>query len=277
MIHQWQQKQWQQFLSRKQSGTMPHAILLTGNEDSEKLDFAKACAELLLCENDTTCHLFRIGNHPDFFLIQPEEKTKLIKIDQIRELTIELTQTAQQGGNKVAIIEPAEMMNIASANALLKTLEEPASNVFILLVTAHPTRLPATIRSRCQKIIINTPQKVLEFTEERTAIVNNFLDLLNHKSNPIKFAENCKDIELKSLLYVIMSLISDIAKIKFATTTDLINADQIKSLTTIAAHMTKEKIFSCFDKLLELNKFVAANLNLNQQLAIENLAIQMTL
>jgi len=99
--------------------------------------------------------------------------------------------TAQQGGNKVAIIEPAEMVNIAAANSLLKTLEEPASNVFIILATLHPTRLPATIRSRCQKIVINAPQKTLELTDERSTIVTSFLDLLNHKSSPIKFAENC--------------------------------------------------------------------------------------
>jgi DNA polymerase-3 subunit delta' len=88
--------------------------------------------------------------HPDLVWLEPEEEGKAIKVDQVRELTESLSKTAQQGGYKVVIIEPAEAMNGNSANALLKSLEEPAANTLLVLVTHSPSSVLPTIRSRCQ-------------------------------------------------------------------------------------------------------------------------------
>jgi DNA polymerase III subunit delta' len=173
---------------------MPHAILLHGPRGIGKLEFAKSAAGLLLCTRAhgnaaateacgecPGCLLYRGGNHPDFFLLQPEadadntevaeaaqaagEKKKKpstqIKIGQIREV-IDLIQTGtHQGGARVILLAPAEAMNAATANALLKTLEEPPTDTVLLLVSNEPERLLPTIRSRCQALAFGTPDRQL--------------------------------------------------------------------------------------------------------------------
>lgn len=162
----WQQTQWQQLQTSRQNNRMPHALLLAGSAGLGKRDFACALAKNLLCEpTDVKANeLFAAGTHPDFFVITLEEDSKAIKVDQIRELIASVNQTAQYGGYQVVIIEPAEALNIAAANALLKTLEEPQGKVVLILVSAQPSLLSATIRSRCQRIAFNTP--ALSIAEE---------------------------------------------------------------------------------------------------------------
>ena len=85
-------------------------------------------------------------------------RTELI-VDQMRELSAQLSLTPQYGGAQVAIIDPADALNSAAANALLKTLEEPQPGRYLWLVAAEPARLPATIRSRCQKLEFRLPPR----------------------------------------------------------------------------------------------------------------------
>jgi DNA polymerase-3 subunit delta' len=94
--------------------------------------------------------LLASGNHPDLHRIAPPEDKEQILIDQIRDLTVTLAMKSHAGGFKIAVIQPAERMNMAAANSLLKTLEEPTDNTLLLLVSEQPARLSATIRSRCQ-------------------------------------------------------------------------------------------------------------------------------
>src|SRR5690606_5589098 len=86
---------------------------------------------------------------------EPEKRT--IGIGQIRELSEALSMKGFRGGAKIAVIEPAEAMTPAAANALLKTLEEPSARTFLLLVTHQPHRLLPTIRSRCQILAVAPP------------------------------------------------------------------------------------------------------------------------
>ncbi|MCL2918700.1 DNA polymerase III subunit delta' [Shewanella litorisediminis] len=109
------------------------------------------------CGHCKSCQLFLAGNHPDFYPIKADGFQ--IKIDQIRELIGRLSTTAQQGGRRVAVIEAAERMNTASANALLKTLEEPGANTLIILHSNTPTRLLPTLQSRCQKLAFVAPNQ----------------------------------------------------------------------------------------------------------------------
>lgn len=83
----------------------------------------------------------------------------MVAIDQVRDLGTDLSLTSQLGGGKVAIITPADAMNAASANALLKTLEEPPQQTYLLLISDRPGRLPATIRSRCQQLRLPAPDR----------------------------------------------------------------------------------------------------------------------
>lgn len=148
------------------SDKLPHAMLLAGPAHVGKGRFAHALAGYLLCAQPTaegrcgdcnTCHLFSAGTHPDFRQVEPEE-SKLIRIEQIRDLIDWASQTSQMGGLKVALLTPAEKMNVQSANALLKCLEEPAPNTVLLLVSHQPGRLLPTVKSRCQRIDFPLPR-----------------------------------------------------------------------------------------------------------------------
>lgn len=98
------------------------------------------------------------NHHPDLHWVFPEEGKRTIGIDQIRALGHHLALKSLSGGAKVVIIEPAEAMTLAAANALLKTLEEPSEDTYLLLVSHQPGRLPVTIRSRCQVLVLSRPE-----------------------------------------------------------------------------------------------------------------------
>lgn len=164
----WQMEHWQRLLKQIAAQQLPHALLLAGPPAVGKRNFATALGATLLCLApgvDTgvacgqcrTCLLRRAGTHPDAHWLAPEETGKMIKIDQIRAVVEFVAQTAQQGGRKVIVLEPAEAMNRSSANALLKTLEEPAGAASLILISDAPGRLLPTIRSRCQRIDFPVP------------------------------------------------------------------------------------------------------------------------
>src|SRR5581483_3689892 len=90
--------------------------------------------------------------HPDWIQVQPVDDSRQIRIEQVRDLAQELSLTSHQGGYKVGVLSPADVLNRFAANALLKTLEEPPPRTVLILVATQPSRLPATILSRCQRI-----------------------------------------------------------------------------------------------------------------------------
>lgn len=145
---------------------LPHALLLSGPAGIGKLRLARAFLEALLCQQPQaglacgrcqSCHLAAAGSHPDLALVMPEEKSKVIKIDQVRDLVSFYSKTAQYGGRRVALLSPAESMNRNAQNALLKTLEEPGAGAFLLLLCDQPSRLLPTVRSRCQQRQLGAP------------------------------------------------------------------------------------------------------------------------
>ena len=160
-IYPWQQKQWQRLQEMQQHARLPHALLLCGPEGIGLKQFALSVSMQILCEDKSntkacgrcqSCQLFLAGNHPDISYIEPEESGKQIKIAQVRELISYVSLKSFSGDSKIAIIEPADAMNRATANALLKTLEEPPEQSILVLLSHRPSRLPITIRSRCQRI-----------------------------------------------------------------------------------------------------------------------------
>ena len=170
-------------------GRLPHALLIHGRPGIGKLHFAQVLAQALLCERRTdsglacgacpACNWFAMGNHPDFRLVQPEalgagpeageaddvvdtekrKPSKQIKIEQIRALGEFLNIGSHRSGHRVVLIYPAESMNPGAANALLKNLEEPTAGVVFALVSHQPSRLLATVRSRCHAVVLNLPPK----------------------------------------------------------------------------------------------------------------------
>lgn len=164
MITPWLEPFWNQCIQAVKQGRLPHALLISGCAGLGKLAFAQALAQHILCSAKEepacgqcqSCLWFQAGNHPDFSVVCPEEDKKQIGIAQIRDLSEALTKTGY-GSHQVVIIHPAEAMNRASANALLKTLEEPNGQVILLLVCDHPASLLPTIRSRCQELRVQQP------------------------------------------------------------------------------------------------------------------------
>ena len=148
-------------------GRLPHALLLTGLTGLGKGVLADAVARQLLCEAATqeagscgrcaACAQINAGSHPDYIKVQLEEDARVIKVDQIRLLAEKLSFSSHQGGYKVAVLDPAENMNINAANSLLKTLEEPSDNTVLVLVCERASQLPPTVRSRCQQLKVDVP------------------------------------------------------------------------------------------------------------------------
>ena len=190
-IYPWQTYEWQRFMEMQQQDRMPHAILLCGPEGIGLNQFAQTVAMQMLClsKNEETnsacgicqsCQLYIAGSHPDLNIIEPEEAGKQLKIAQVRELIEYVTLKSFSGKLKIAIIEPADAMNRATANALLKTLEEPPSQSMLFLLSHRPSKLPITIRSRCQRIDFKPSydQTAAEWLDQEFADANFSADLL---------------------------------------------------------------------------------------------------
>ena len=162
----WQQQAWQRIQQQIAQDKIPHAILLSGQQGIGKWHFAESLADYLLCLTPKadlacgqcrSCQLRLAGTHPDKKWCIPDEPGKAIKIDQVRNLSSYIAKTSQQGGKKVVLLGPVEQLNINSANALLKSLEEPAGDTILILVTHVLSGVMATIRSRCQLLPLASP------------------------------------------------------------------------------------------------------------------------
>jgi DNA polymerase-3 subunit delta' len=167
----WHQEHWARLQARRQRDALPHALLLCGPPGLGKRDFLRRFVRGLLCQQPQdgeacgscrSCHLFDAGTHPDYVALsyglrKDGVQRQEIVVDQIRELSARLATASQFGGWQIASIDPADAMNMAAANALLKTLEEPARQTMLILLADAPWRMPATIRSRCQRIDFQLP------------------------------------------------------------------------------------------------------------------------
>ena len=169
----WQRRFASDMLARRAGWA--HALLLTGPAGIGKRRLAEVLAGGLLCESPRGdgsacgecpgCRYAAARQHPDLRIIEPidvddegvAKPVDAIVVDRIRSLIDWVQVTSHRGGSKVALIVPAERMNPAAANALLKTLEEPPPGTFLVLVSHQPGRLPATIASRCQRIAAPRP------------------------------------------------------------------------------------------------------------------------
>jgi DNA polymerase III subunit delta' len=203
MTYSWQKNQWQHITQRT---NLPHALLLRGRAGTGKHDFAISLAKALLCSvpsfDKTACGVcqsclwFAEGGHPDFKLISPEDaetseettsapkkktgKKSQISVAQIRQLIDYLSFSSHQvNAKRVIVISPAETLNTASANALLKMLEEPPANTLFLLVSNQPQRLLPTIISRCQAIDMPLPTSTDALAWLNAQGINNAENALN--------------------------------------------------------------------------------------------------
>lgn len=169
----WHADAWARLQARRERDALPHALLLAGPAGLGKREFLAGFVKGLLCQQTDhgeacgtcrSCLLLAAGTHPDVvslsFGLRKDGGTRTeIVVDQVRDLSQRLAMSSQFGGWQVATIDPADAMNAAAANALLKTLEEPTPSTILILVADEPARLPATIRSRCQRIDFLVPSR----------------------------------------------------------------------------------------------------------------------
>ena len=162
-MYPWLTDCFNQLHGRLMANKLHHGLLLQGPQGLGKTAFAEQLAQLILCSHVThlgkcgqcqSCLLLASGTHPDFHQVLSD---KQIGVDAIRDAIKKLTGSAQLSGAKVLLIHQADSMTESSANALLKTLEEPTPNTYLLLTTSRPERLLPTIHSRCEKLSLPLP------------------------------------------------------------------------------------------------------------------------
>lgn len=133
-----------------------HAYLITGPQGAGKRDLVREICQLVI---KGTSEQFESFQHPNIHVIEPESKSRRIRVEQLRSLEHRLQMTAGNG-RKTGIIFDADRMQPQAANAFLKTLEEPPENSLLLLVTERPELLLDTILSRCISVPLQAEMAV---------------------------------------------------------------------------------------------------------------------
>ena len=269
----WLAPAWAQLQQRR--AALPHALLIRGRPGLGKTHLARAFGQSLLCESPTpegdacgkclACNWFKQGNHPDFRIIEPEalsatpidaeaeegtggkkkrEASSQIKIEQVRALQDFLAIGTHRAGLRVIIVRPAEAMNIATANALLKSLEEPPPSTLFILVTSRPEALLPTIRSRCQAIDVavpdadaalawlkqqpdidepaaalafwgNAPLAALEGSEGEASLREVLPDVMAKNRDPVEMADRLQAYELPEIVSALQKWTYDALSLRF--------------------------------------------------------------
>lgn len=310
----WLLSTWQNLIRYKARDSIPSGLMLSGLTGIGKTDLALHFAKLVLCQshgeqacgNCRSCILFQAQNHPDLFLINPEEKSTVIKIDQIRDLVQFLGQTSNLEGFQVAIVSPAEAMNKAAANALLKTLEEPRGKVSLLLLSNQPSVVPATIRSRCQHLALPTPSReqsrqwlsaqlssteaesylnwsdqlpmqALQFAHsdkltQRDEVITHLQCLQTRQLDPVKVAADTMSDAL-GVMQLLITLTMDMIRIQLSCKDFLNHQDKMPVLSQIGSKLSLSSLFAFLDELMAAVKLLTNRSNANLQLLLEKIFI----
>lgn len=167
----WQQRAYDQTVAALDAGRLGHGLLICGPAGLGKRAVALQLAAHVLGQGADAAaarrnaQLIAAGTHPDLQLVSfiPNKtgdklRTEIV-IEQVREISQKLSLTPQYGVAQVVVVDPADAINRAACNALLKTLEEPSPGRYLWLISADPARLPATVRSRCQRLEFKLPPR----------------------------------------------------------------------------------------------------------------------
>lgn len=311
MIYPWHESTWQQLTAHWQN--QPNAWLLLSKANTGKEAFARHFAQALLCEHLTeqhqacgqcpSCHLFQQNSHPDFYELTPHQdeddnasarKLLQIKIDAVRDVLTQLTQSSLRGGRRVVFIHPAESMNVQAANALLKMLEEPPEAVIFLLASTNRDRLLPTIKSRCRPLILPAPteQQAQDYLTQQG--LEHLTALLPFHSNAPLFEHQPEQDQLRQELLNLLATPRLLPFLDYANTFDkqklplaslldwlhkwLIDLALIQqnmaplyypqhqsALTQLAKKISAHTLFSLIEHLLSLKPYGQHSLNVKMQ------------
>jgi len=168
-------------------GRLGHAYLFTGHQVEELETIAGTLAKTLNCQQpvqidgvavdccDTclSCQKINHENHGDIHWARPESKSRVITIDQMRDLMQQVQLKPTEAAYKVAVISGADRLNVQAANAFLKTLEEPPSRSVLILLSTEPSRILETILSRCLRLNFSVEAKA-KLTAAQSEWLNRF-------------------------------------------------------------------------------------------------------
>jgi DNA polymerase III subunit delta' len=168
ILYPWLEPAASRLRGARDAGRLPSALLIHEAPGTGGMQLALYAAQLQLCSGSTpacgtcnSCRRVEQREHPDLVLVGPDPELKLevISVDQVRAIAGQLTLSSYEGKGTVVVFQPADCLNRNAANALLKTLEESRPDAVLVLVTTAPSLLPATIRSRCQKLAVAAPDR----------------------------------------------------------------------------------------------------------------------
>lgn len=319
-VYPWFDAQWARVIKLYRQERLPHALLLNGPQGIGKARFAEAVAGYVMCHQPQdqapcghcrSCVLLNSSGHPDLYFLKPDEPGKPIKVDQIRQLTEFMHNTAQQGGYRAVILDPAEAMNVSAANALLKTLEEPGRDTLLILITHQAGRVMPTIKSRCQRLDCHLPtteqatqwlqaQLSLESAEAeqllsvahgaplaalhfreaghqslRAELMTVLRDVLRQHKTPLEGAEQLHKQDLILLLGWFQGVLADIARYGFLEAQAPVrNRDMQKMIQGVAKYTTTDKILLLAEKVQEELVGLQRRQNPNKQLLLEHILIE---
>ena len=312
----WVAPVWDRLTQQSQAGRLGHAILLVGQEGIGKRLLLREFSQRILCSDKnaspcgscSSCMLFNAGSHPDLLMVEPEEKGKQIKIEQIRKVTEFVNTTPQKGNNKVVLLGPSEAMNNNASNALLKSLEEPSQHVTLLLYSHQPSNLLATIKSRCQQYDLHPPSweqgltwltensqatslesvlrlakgapfKALQMVENDIHIqymqfCQSMLDLNSGSSSWNELITKWKGWDTESVLQWFYELILDTQKLKSGIAADALSAPELQAITARVAEIAPyQQLEEMLNKAVFALQAIRGQSNPNPQMLIETLLI----
>jgi DNA polymerase-3 subunit delta' len=317
----WQQQNWEHLRDYSLQNRVPQALLITGNKGLGKRHLANQFAFSLLCAKPQnnglgcghcdSCLLLNAETHPDFIQIRPDEPGKAITIGQIRSLVNRLTLKPQFESYRVVIVNPADLMNNAAANAFLKCLEEPTERTVMLLITDKPAHLPATITSRCQKLAVARPDKetasawlikqqkvetlqsnvftllclaqgspllALDYANDGMLTLRNdcfkaWMDIAKQRRHPAIIAEDWHKLPESPLIFWITSWIIDIIKCCYHLKAGrLYNPDLKESLQDLSQQLELKELYKLYD--LALISRQRLNTQINKHTMFEEILIK---
>jgi DNA polymerase-3 subunit delta' len=233
-----------------------------------------------------------------------DRESRQIRVEQIRDLIQWANQTAQQGGNKICLIDPADRMNLQASNALLKCLEEPPADTTICLVTAQPSRLLPTLRSRCRKVDCGVPGRVEalgwlethadvtvapelllevaggvplraatmiddEYLELRATLASHLLPAVEGQSSPLKLAALLSKADPDAVLELLYQLVADSISASQTRQNHVRNSDISEIIRRYADCVPLRTRYAMLDRIIEARRLLAGTSNANVQMLLE--------